>query len=253
MIEILIVDDQKVVREQLSSYFADKPDLQVIATAKDSIDALSKIDSFQPDVVFMDVKMPGRMTGLDMTQTIKNNYPETKVIIFTGHYTDEIGRQADLVGAAACLEKNVPAKYLIEIVRNLCPSGELTVSASSSIEGKQVANSALSHSHLKPELLATDATPLYVNSESKQSNSKPKPKLGKFLFWGIGLNGLVWVLAFAYLKLTPPTYTSQWGVKILEIDSGVEVVLPDGGRATPSAGGWSPLQAKEILVTTMYI
>lgn len=53
-------------------------------------------------------------------------------------------------------------------------------------------------------------------------------------------NSVVWILALTYLKFTPPTYTSQWGVKILETDSGVEVVLPDGGRATSAAGGWTP-------------
>ncbi|MEL6928589.1 MAG: response regulator [Cyanobacteria bacterium J06600_6] len=242
MIEILIVDDQKVVREQLTAYFANEPDCHVVATAQNGIDALDKIKILEPDVVFMDVEMPGGITGLEMTSTVTALYPEIKVIILTGHYTEEHGQQAVRVGAGAYLPKSTSAEHLIEIVRKLCQSGKLAVPAASTIkphiERQSAANPVLSHSASQPELLATEATPLYAESESKLSDAKPK--LGSFLAWGCLLNGLVWLFAGSYLRLTPPTYTSQWGVKILEIDSGVEVVLPDGGKASPTAGGWTP-------------
>ncbi|MEL6499816.1 MAG: response regulator, partial [Cyanobacteria bacterium J06623_1] len=248
MIEILIVDDQKFVREQLISHFSAAPDLRVIATAENSIDALDKIKFFQPDIVFMDVEMPGGISGLEMTSAITNLHPETQVIILTGNYTEEYGQQAVQVGAGAYLPKSTPPEQLIAVVRRLCASEQLVTQVNSSRSKKeQTPNSIVSYFRpdktiapegSEAELCASSATPLYLEQESTK---QPKqPNLNRFLTLGVLLNGLVWLLALAYLKLTPPTYTSQWGVKILEIDSGVEVVLPDGGKATSAAGGWTP-------------
>lgn len=248
MIEILIVDDQKFVREQLISHFSAAPDLRVIATAENSIDALDKIKIFQPDIVFMDVEMPGGISGLEMTSAITNLYPETRVIILTGNYTEEYGQQAVQVGAGAYLPKSTPAEQLIAVVRRLCASEQLVTQVNSSRSKKeQTPNSIVSYFRpdktiapegSEAELCASSVTPLYL--EQELAKQPKQPNLNRFLTLGVLFNGLVWLLALAYLKLTPPTYTSQWGVKILEIDSGVEVVLPDGGKATSAAGGWTP-------------
>ena len=227
-IEILIVDDQKVVREQLIGYFATEPDFQVVAIAEDSIDALEKIKTFKPDVVFMDVEMPGGISGLEMTSTITALYQDIKVVILTGHYTEEYGRQAVLVGASAYLSKSTPAEQLNITVRKLCQSG-LSVPRASATKHN---SSIISYFCPERDSLAKAATPIYADSRAKNLKS--------FLTTGILLNTLIWLSGFAYLKLIPPTYTSQWGVKILEIDRGVEVVLPDGGKAAPAAGGWTP-------------
>ena len=231
-IEILIVDDQKVVREQLNSYFADRPDFHVVASAKDGIEALNKIKTLKPDVVFMDIEMPGGISGLEMTSTITALYPEIKVIILTGHYTEEYGQQAVLVGASAYLSKSTPAEQLRETVRKLDRSGK-SIAPVTSIEQYQPIDSIVSYLH--PEDLVAPATTFYTAPSKAQ-----KPKLSRFLTMGVLLNSVVWLSALAYMKLTPPTYTSQWGVKILEVERGVEVVLPDGGKAAPAAGGWTP-------------
>ncbi|MEM6613643.1 MAG: response regulator [Cyanobacteria bacterium P01_C01_bin.72] len=258
MIEILIVDDQKYVREQLISHFAAAPDLQVIATAENGIDALDKIKIFQPHLVFMDVEMPGGITGLEMTSAITNLHPEIKVIILTGNYTEEYGQQAVQVGAGAYLPKSTPPEQLIAVVRRLCASEQLVTNSSSS-QLKQGQNLDSIVSYVRPdktiaqddsktELFARSATPLYL-----EQKSAPQPNLKRFLTLGVLCNGLVWLLALAYLKLTPPTYTSQWGVKILEIDSGVEVVLPDGGKATSAAGGWTPPTGQDTRNDYVYV
>ena len=243
MIKILIVDDQKVIREQLASYFADEPDLEVVATAENSIEALKEIKVLQPNLVFMDVEMPGGISGLEMTSTISDLYANIQVIILTGNYTETYGQQAVQVGASAYLPKSTPAPQLISMVRKICRS-DLARSEAAKIQSEPAPQSIVSYFRsaktisadgAEDELFAQQATPLYAEPAS---NAKPSAK--QFLTRGLLLNCAVWLLALAYLKLTPPSYTSQWGVKILEIDAGVEVVLPDGGKAVAAAGGWTP-------------
>lgn len=245
MINILLVDDQKVIREQIKSYFEPDPNLQVVGTAKNSIEALEQIKKLQPHVVLMDVEMPGGISGLEITSTISNLYPQIKVIILTGNYTKEYGKQAVLVGAAAYLSKSISAEDLIATVNKVFLSNQLLAPANSSAlnhgnASNKIVNysgqdQVLATSNDETSLFATEFTPLYP-----KQNKKKQPNLSKFLAMGAIFNSAVWILALTYLKLTPPTYTSQWGVKILETDSGVEVVLPDGGKAAPASGGWTP-------------
>lgn len=244
MINILLVDDQKVIKEQLKSYLEPAVNLQVVGTAENSIEALEKIKILKPNVILMDIEMPGSISGLEMTSIISNLYPEIKVIILTANYTPEYKKEAVRVGARAYLSKSISPAELIVTINKVFQSNPLVAKTNSDhnqshIPGKIISyfnqDKTLSTNFDETELLTTDTTPLYLNSQKAK-----QPNLGKFLSLGVMFNSLVWIMAIAYLKLTPPTYTSQWGVKILETDSGVEVVLPDGGKATQAAGGWTP-------------
>ena len=235
MINILLVDDQKVIVEQLKSYLELEADLQVVGTAENSIEALEKIKALQPHVVLMDVEMPGGISGLEMTSMLSNLYPESKVIILTGNYTEEYGKQAVRVGAGAYLSKSTSAEQLTAAVKEVCQANHLVAANTPPrVISYFHPDQTLAQNSSEPQLLATEATPRY--SPHKKAS---QPKLSKFLSLGVFFNSLVWVLALGYLKLTPPTYTSQWGVKILETNSGVEVVLPDGSKAIPASGGWT--------------
>ncbi len=250
MINVLLVDDQKVIVEQLKSYFEPEADLQVVGTAENSIEALEKIKALQPHVVLMDVEMPGGISGLEMTSMISNLYPEIKVIILTGNYTEEYGKQAVRVGAGAYLSKSTSAKQLTAAVKEVCQANHLVAQANATPKVVSYFHSdqTLSQNNSKPQPLATEATPRY-----SQPKKAFQPKLSKFLSLGVFFNSLVWVLALGYLKLTPPTYTSQWGVKILETNSGVEVVLPDGSKANPVSGGWTPATDQDPRNDYVYI
>ena len=249
MINILLVDDQKVIVEQLKSYFQPKADLQVVGTAENSIEALEKIKALQPNVVLMDVEMPGGISGLEMTSMISNLYPEIKVIILTGNYTDEYGKQAVRVGAGAYLSKSTSAEQLTAAVKGVCQSNHLVATnATAKVISYFHPDKTLSQNISKPELLVTETTPLY--SQHKKAS---QPKLSKFLSLGVFFNSFVWVLALGYLKLTAPIYTSQWGVKILETNSGVEVILPNGGKATSSSRGLTPLTDQDPRNDYVYI
>lgn len=265
MINILIVDDQKVVREKLKSYFVNESDLEVVGTAENSIEALEKIKTLKPNVVFMDIEMPGGVSGLEMTGTISNFYPEIKVIILTANYTEEYGQMAVRSGAGAYLSKTTAQEQLLASVRKVCQQSQLVAQEFSLSYFKQDNLSAdiinyslnpqgeLAPNNSDTELIAK-ATPLYrENTHPEDKQTQKKPNLKKYLGMGVLLNSLVWISALAYLKLTPPTYSSQWGVKILETNSGVEVILPDGGKASPAAGGWTPPSAQDPRNDYVYV
>ena len=265
MIRTLIVDDQKVVREALKAHLRHEPNIEVVGTAVDGIDGLEKIKQLQPDVILMDIEMPGGISGLEMTASVSNLYPEIKVIILTSHYTQKHGQQSVLAGAEAFLAKSTPAKQLVQAIEKVCQEKAIVLQNGSNLPEK-ISSDLISYQREssvlidrsegniqndRPSDLAKEATPLYRSSEDSSAGSQPL--LRNYLGWGILLNAFVWILALAYLKLTPPSYTSKWGVKALETSSGVEVVLPDGGRATSTSQGWTPASEQDPRNDYLYI
>ncbi len=98
IIKILLVDDQKVVREKLKSVLQEQPDLQVVGTAVDGYGAIKCVEQFQPDVILLDLDMPG-LDGLKTAKIISQQYPQIKMIILSG-YDDAPNITKALAGGA---------------------------------------------------------------------------------------------------------------------------------------------------------
>lgn len=81
-IKIVIADDQELLRESLKIVLSANPDMEVIDTVADGREVIRSVRSEKPDVILMDVRMPG-MDGVSCTQIIKENYPQIKIIILT--------------------------------------------------------------------------------------------------------------------------------------------------------------------------
>jgi DNA-binding NarL/FixJ family response regulator len=116
---ILLVDDHLVVRAGLRSLLEYIKGVEVVAEAADAIAALELARVLRPDVVIMDIAMPG-MNGLEATDLLKHEMPEIRVIILSMHHTKEYVLQALKVGASAYLLKDSAAVELglaIEAVR----------------------------------------------------------------------------------------------------------------------------------------
>ena len=125
-IKILLVDDHTVVRSGLSKFLMVNKDLKLVGEASDGEEALQKVSLYKPDIVLMDLMMPG-MDGITATREIKKRYPQVKVIALTSFAEQNMVQGALQAGAIGYLQKNVTAKELGHAIRAAC-DGKMTLS-----------------------------------------------------------------------------------------------------------------------------
>jgi DNA-binding NarL/FixJ family response regulator len=116
MIQILLVDDQTIIRQGLKSLLDAKPDLEVVGDAENGEKALEQVSLLQPHVVLMDVRMP-IMDGVTATRLITQQFPETKVLVLTTFDDDEYVAQAMQFGARGYLLKDTHSEELAQAIR----------------------------------------------------------------------------------------------------------------------------------------
>ncbi len=124
-ITVMIVDDHEMVRQGASSYLEAQPDITVIAQAGTGEEAVKLAQELVPDVVLMDLVMPG-MDGVEATRKVKDVSPRTQIIILTSFHQDEFIFPALQAGAISYLLKDVKASELVEAIRRAA-RGEATL------------------------------------------------------------------------------------------------------------------------------
>ena len=125
-IRVMIVDDHTVVRSGLAVFFSAFPDLELVGEAENGAEALVRCGLLQPDVILMDLIMPG-MDGVNATRQIKENFPDVKVIALTSFQEDDLVQGALQAGAIGYLMKNVTARDLVAAIRSAY-AGKMTLS-----------------------------------------------------------------------------------------------------------------------------
>lgn len=115
MIRVLLCDDQDLVREGLAAILSIAPSIQVIGTARDGAEAVAQVAATQPDLVLMDLNMPG-VTGIEATRLIRERYPQVKVLALTTYDADEWVFDAIRAGAVGYLLKDIPRAGLINAI-----------------------------------------------------------------------------------------------------------------------------------------
>jgi DNA-binding NarL/FixJ family response regulator len=123
-IRILLVDDQRLMREGLRILLELEPDLKIVGEAGDGQAALQAYADLQPDVVLMDVRMPG-MDGVEATWRLRERWPDAHVIILTTFDDDEYVFEGLRAGALGYLLKDVSGHNLAEAVRTVAAGGVL--------------------------------------------------------------------------------------------------------------------------------
>ncbi len=115
MIKVLICDDQHLICEGLAAILKTSPEIEVIGIAHSGDDALALMETNPPDVVLMDLKMPG-MTGVEATLEIRNRFPGVRVLVLTTYAVDEWVTDAIRAGASGYLLKDIEGEDLIESI-----------------------------------------------------------------------------------------------------------------------------------------
>ncbi|WP_019507448.1 response regulator [Pleurocapsa sp. PCC 7319] len=237
MINLLIVEDQQTILQLLKNYLEQESDLRIVAIAADGQVAIDKVDKFRPDVVLMDVEMPG-VDGISATKIISERYPEVKVLILSTHDDDQIFNLALQAGAKGYILKTTPAPELIKFIRSV-HRGRLQVGSGMVQKLPTEYNPVISRDNFngqqRPDLFSTQ---------------KPASRTPYYLL-GVLLNFLVWLVVVVYWKIAPPQYTSEWGLKVLGRGTGVELSLPSIGRA--SSNSKSEQSGEDIRVDYAYI
>ncbi len=123
-IRILLVDDQRLMREGLRLLLELETDLQIAGEATDGEEALRAYAELEPDVVLMDVRMPG-MDGVEATWRLHERWPSARVIILTTFDDDEYVFEGLRAGARGYLLKDVSGHSLAEAVRTVAAGGAL--------------------------------------------------------------------------------------------------------------------------------
>lgn len=117
MIRILVVDDQRMIREAVKSWLEPETDLQIIGTADNGITALEQVEKLHPDVVLMDLEMPD-LDGASATQFITNRFSDTKVVILSSDDSDEYVAKTLSMGAKGYLLKNADSQDIATAIRS---------------------------------------------------------------------------------------------------------------------------------------
>ena len=126
-IKILLVDDHAVVRSGLTKFLLVNKDMKLVGEASDGDEAVQKTSLYRPDVVLMDLMMPG-MDGITATRQIRQKYPNVKIIALTSFAEPNIVQGALQAGAIGYLQKNVTAKELTRAIHSAC-QGKMTLSS----------------------------------------------------------------------------------------------------------------------------
>ncbi|WP_125263052.1 response regulator [Streptomyces alboflavus] len=115
-VRVLVVDDQELVREGIASLLGIQPGIRVVGTAADGAEAVDAALALAPEVILMDVRMPG-MDGVEAVTAIGGSAPGCKVVMLTTFDDEEYVVQALRAGAVGYLLKNLPAAELAAAVR----------------------------------------------------------------------------------------------------------------------------------------
>jgi len=126
---VLLVDDQALLRMGFRLVIETEPGLEVVGEASDGRVALDQVAALAPDVVLMDVRMPG-MDGIEATRRVVAEHPATRVLVLTTFDVDEYAFAALKAGASGFLLKNARPEELVEAIR--------TVAAGSSVVAPRV-------------------------------------------------------------------------------------------------------------------
>ncbi|HJQ27279.1 MAG TPA: response regulator transcription factor [Blastocatellia bacterium] len=144
-LRVLIAEDHETVREGIKMLINAQPDMEVVSEASDGLTAISRAQAVLPDVVLMDVSMPGA-TGFQATEKLNQTCPQVKVVALTRHRDKAYLQQLVRAGADGYVLKQSPAEELLRAIRAVASGGQYLDTA---LTGKVLAGYAGEHPSAK--------------------------------------------------------------------------------------------------------
>jgi DNA-binding NarL/FixJ family response regulator len=125
--KILLVDDHPFVREGIRSFLSDYPEFDIVGESSSAEEALATIKASPPDLVLMDLNLPG-LQGMKATEMIRTWFPDIKVVVLTAHDSKEYVVRLVKAGAHGYILKGAPPAELLDMLRNVI-EGKLSFSS----------------------------------------------------------------------------------------------------------------------------
>ncbi|MBW4721247.1 response regulator [Saccharothrix obliqua] len=124
MTTVLICDDDALIREALHEVLTAEPDLTVVAAARNATDAVDLAERHSPDVVVVDIRMPGG-GGIHVARELRHRCPSARIMVFSAHADPAAIAEMRLAGVTEYLVKGVPNREIVATVRKLARPREL--------------------------------------------------------------------------------------------------------------------------------
>jgi DNA-binding NarL/FixJ family response regulator len=149
LIKVAIADDHKLIRQGIILGLAEEPSISIVLETENAVDLINGIPKYTPDIVLLDIKMPG-MTGIEALKIIRENYPEVKVIMLSA-FLDE-------VYIARCLEYGIygylsKTTGVVEVARAIKEASDNRMYLNNFIENRMVKNYLMSFNRKTQNLL----------------------------------------------------------------------------------------------------
>ena len=122
MIKVFMVDDHAIVREGLRRVLADSPGMEVIGEASNGHEALDRLRTLHPDVLLLDLSMPGR-GGLDTLREVRERWPAVKVLVLSMHPEDQFAIRVLKEGARGYMTKESAPAELVRAIQKVAGGG----------------------------------------------------------------------------------------------------------------------------------
>jgi two-component system, NarL family, invasion response regulator UvrY len=123
MIRVAVVDDHSMVRSGLVKILKEEPDMEVIAEAEGYVPLFNSLKSAQPDVVLLDISMPGK-NGLEIVKELKQTYPAIKTLMLSMHPEERFSVRAIKSGACGYVTKESASDELVKAIRQVYSGGK---------------------------------------------------------------------------------------------------------------------------------
>ncbi len=154
MIRLLIIDDHEMVREGLKAMLVAEPDFSIVGDAANAEQALALIEHLRPDVVLLDVRLPG-ISGVEICRIVTEKYPESAVIILTTFTDEHLVAQCIQAGARGFIVKDIERFDLKRSIRAVA-RGEAAIDPKAAVAMfAQLRRSPRPQSEPTPELLSS--------------------------------------------------------------------------------------------------